>query len=178
MILPPGAHHLVTAGEILHRRTPDVNQTGEREDQEDGHPQHQVDAVNPRHAVQMRRGAAVEGDHRLRPVHQLEHFAAVRMLGGEGDRRQPQRALNQQNAQDQNISRGGGGANARVGQAARQQADAAHQGERPAHAAEDHRHQLLLRHRQEPRVDPVRGQHAKEMAEKNAENADMKQVRP
>ena len=70
----------------------------------------------------------MEGDHRLRPVHQLEHFAAVRMLGGEGDGRQPQRALNQQNAQDQNIRGRGGGANARVGQAAHQQADTADQG--------------------------------------------------
>lgn len=172
-MLPPGAYHLVAAGKILHRRTPHMNQTGEGEDQEDGHPQHQVDAIDPRHAVQMRRGAAVEGDHRLRPVHQLQHLAAVRMPGGEGNSRQPQRTLNQQNAQDKNIRGRGGGANARVGQAAHQQAESADQGQHATDAAEDHGHQLLLRHRQEPRVDPVRGQHAKKMAEEDAEDADM-----
>ena len=151
-----------------------MNQAGEGEDQKDGHSEHQVDAVNPCDTVQMRRGAAVEGDHRLRPVHQLEHFAAVRMLGGEGDGCQPQRALNQQNAQDQNIRGRGGGANSRVGQAAHQQADTAYQGQHAAYAAKDHGHQLLLGHRQEPRVDPVWGQHAKEMAKEDAENADMK----
>jgi hypothetical protein len=43
----------------------------------------------------------------------------------EKDGCQPQRALNQQNAQDQNIRGRGGGANSRVGQAAHQQADTA-----------------------------------------------------
>ena len=61
-----------------------------------------------------------------------------------------------------------------VGQAAHQQADTAYQRQHAADAAKDHGHQLLLGHRQEPRVDPVWGQHAKEMAKEDAENADTK----
>ncbi len=145
----PGAHHLVAAGEILYRRAPDVNQPGEREDKEDSHSQHQMDAIHPRDAVQMRRCAAVEGDYRLRPIHQF----SIRCRPDAGRRTgwsSAQRALNQQNAQDQDIRSGGGGANARVGQAARQQANTADQSQYAADTAQHHRHYLFLRHRQEP----------------------------
>ena len=79
--LATGANNLVFARQVLYRRAPDMNQTGEREQQEQGHPQHQVDAEDKRHAIQVLRRTAVEGDHRLRPADQLHHFAAVHMLG-------------------------------------------------------------------------------------------------
>ena len=46
-----GAHDLVFTRQVLDRRAPDVNQAREREQQEQRHPQHQVQAENERYAL-------------------------------------------------------------------------------------------------------------------------------
>ncbi len=51
--LATGADNLVFARQVFDRRAPDMNQTGEREQQEQGHTQHQVNAENKCHAIQM-----------------------------------------------------------------------------------------------------------------------------
>lgn len=40
--LAAGTNNLVATGEILKRRAPDMNQAGEREEQENSHSQHQM----------------------------------------------------------------------------------------------------------------------------------------
>lgn len=57
-----------------------MHQSGEREEQEDGHSKHQMNAEYKGDTIKMRRCTALESDNALRPAHQLHHFTAVRML--------------------------------------------------------------------------------------------------
>lgn len=45
-------HHLIPTGKVLKRCAPHVHQAGEREDKENRHPQHQMNAEDRRHAAQ------------------------------------------------------------------------------------------------------------------------------
>ncbi len=61
-----------------------------------------------RHTIEVLRSATVEGHHRLRPANQFHHLATVHMLSGERNGQQAQRALDNEQRQDQDIRSGSG----------------------------------------------------------------------
>src|SRR5471030_1120280 len=170
-------HQLVTTGEILHRCAPDMHQTAEREQQEQRHAEHQMDAEDKGHTLEMCSRTAVESHHRLCPTHQFHHFAAVHMLGGERNGAESQRTLNHQQCDDHDVTKTGGRPHAVVTQTAPQQHAAANQRHYAAGTARPHRHLLFHRHRQEGFIHPVWRQHPEGVTSENTKNTDVEQRR-
>lgn len=65
-----------------------------------------VQTEDKRHAIKMLRSATVEGHYRLRPANQFHHLATVHMLSRERNGQQAQRALDNEQRQDQDIRSG------------------------------------------------------------------------
>ena len=84
-------HHLIAgAPKIPDRRAPDVDQAGERKQQEDRHAQQQVHFEDGMHIRDVG-GGRLQGQNALRPVHELHHLMTVHVVkrdedGGEAER--------------------------------------------------------------------------------------------
>ena len=119
----------------------------------------------------------MEGHYRLRPANQFHHLATVHMLGGERNGQQAQRALDNEQRQDQDIRSGSGCTHAWAEQTTLQQQHAANQTQHTAGTTSKHRHFLFHFNRQPGFIHPVRRQHTEEVTDKNPQNTDMEQVR-
>ena len=75
-----GSHYLVPrAPEIADRHAQHVHQAGEREDDEDGEPEKEVQLEHGVRARDVADRCRIEGEDALRPHHQLHHFLPVEM---------------------------------------------------------------------------------------------------
>src|SRR5512147_401440 len=76
-----GAHHLIAAPpEVPDRRAPHMDETGEREDEEDRHAEEEVQLEDRISVRNERRHPRSERQDPLRPGHELHHLLPVEML--------------------------------------------------------------------------------------------------
>ena len=157
---------------------PDMHQPRKREQHGDDKAKEDVQLEQPVHVHHRDPGVHVPGDHALRPLHEPDHLGPIHVLKRLGDRQKADGKLQPDQDHNQDVERGGGGADSWIGQPSVYKHCAANQRGQPCRPADQHRHPLLQPVRYPKGIQhPDRREQPDKVAKEHRQDADMEQDR-